>query len=61
MRGYGIKMKQFNENQPNRLHKCHQCKGSGKVTGNPKGEGIRRSNCLYCRGKGYRTNAYGKD
>ena len=33
--------------------KCHNCQGKGVV-----GDG---NECYYCRGKGYRVKAYGRD
>ena len=36
--------------------KCHNCKGKGIVNGKTVG-----GKCLYCKGKGYRTNNYGID
>jgi len=36
--------------------KCHNCRGSGFVTGNTY-KGV----CYYCQGKGYRSSHYGID
>ncbi len=42
--------------ETNEDKKCHNCKGVGKVQG-----GNVRSDCYYCRGKGFRTKSYGRD
>lgn len=46
-------MKQTHVKQGN---KCKACKGLGKVVG-----GSRTSQCISCKGKGYKIRKYGED
>jgi DnaJ-class molecular chaperone len=45
-------MKKTNQELP----KCKMCKGKGRVFSEN-----RTGQCLYCKGKGVRTNKYGVD
>ena len=43
--------------------KCHNCNGEGKVSPinkQTKEQSSLAGKCYYCRGKGYRTNNYGR-